>query len=308
MKSQNRISQLTLELYYRGLATRKERKLVEKAFATDSEVLKRYEALQKSEREIRQLVTQELIRLNIPESPPAPQKRKAASLLLVAAVLLLCALVPAILYLKSGGSTKDNPVAEEATREINTENGTEFIEEEPNREIAVPSEQPGGKDDGSPRTEPDKPEIAESPRVDPEHSAEARESRGSPPDSGVSVATVPPSDTGVQLRGGGEAGQPGTTADQSEPSNINIPPGITFIFDGMFANKGLTFVIIPARITAIGKNAFLGNPLVSVTLGANVSIEDNAIPGNFAAEYNASGKTAGTYTRTDVNSEAWRKK
>ena len=70
MKNQNRISQLTLELYHRGLATNKERRLVEEALVTDSEVRKRYEALQESDHEIRRLVNQELKRLNVPERPP----------------------------------------------------------------------------------------------------------------------------------------------------------------------------------------------------------------------------------------------
>ncbi|MDR1838606.1 MAG: leucine-rich repeat domain-containing protein [Treponema sp.] len=293
MKSQNRISQLTLELYYRGLATNKERKLVGKALVTDSEVRKRYEALQESEREIRQLVTQELNRLNIPESPPSPFPRKKRVLFILAAAVLLCALIPAILFLKSSGSNKDNVIVEEITHEINTVEETDFIEDIHNREINAPSEPPirieRGNSNG--RTE-----IVENPRTEVELRIE--------PENGILIATEP-TQGGVRLRG---TDQPITSAEQEEPTNINIPPGITFIFDNMFANKEITFVIIPARITSIGKNAFSGNPLVSVTIGADVSVEDNAIPGNFAAVYNSGGKAAGTYTRPDVNSEAWEKR
>jgi len=325
MKSQNRISQLTLELYHRGLATRKERKLVEKALITDSEVRKRYDTLQESDRTILSSIAQEFNRLNIPEGPraPSPRKKKTA-LLLVAAALLLCALVPAILYLKSSRSTKDNPITEELIPKENTEEGTDFIpdfimEEKPNTELVVPSEQPEKRERGDPRTEPDKPEMVETPRRESDKPEIVENPRVEPvaaepepvidPESGVSVATVPEPDTGVRVRGETSGtGQTGTPAVPEQASNITIPPGITFIFDNMFANRNLTFVIIPARITSIGKNAFSGNPLVSVTIGANVSIEENAIPGNFAAIYNANGRAAGTYTRPDVNSEAWRKK
>ena len=312
MKSQNRISQLTLELYYRGLATNKERRLVEKALVTDSEVSKRYEALQESEREIRRFVTQELNRLNIPERPPAPSPRKKMIVTgLIAAAVVLCAIIPAIFYLKSGNTNKDNVIAEETTHDINMG-------------IAEPSELPvireGGNSNGTTeivenlRTEgvrSAEPEL----RIEPAAEAESIASTifNSTPESGVSVATVPAPNTEVRLRGSDHAedqtrDRGGTTAVPEEPSNINIPPGITFIFDSMFANRDLTFVIIPSRITSIGRNAFSGNPLVSVTIGSDVFIEDNAIPGNFAAVYNSGGKAAGTYTRPDANSEAWDKK
>ena len=293
MKSQNRISQLTLELYYRGLATHKERKLVEKALVTDSEVRKRYDALQESDRIIQQLITQELNRLNIPERPPVtfPQKKKVVVGLLLAAAVLLCALIPAVYVLKSSDSHKDNVIAEEITPEIN-------IEDIPNNEIAVPSEPPV------------KTEIAEKPRVENPRTEPVRLKEPEltiEPENGVSIATVLTPDTGIRLRGGEQPKDQPVTVPE-EPPNISIPPGITSIFESMFANRGLTFVIIPSRITSIGKNAFQGNPLVSVTIGANVSIEDTAIPGNFADFYNAGGKAAGTYTRPDVNSEAWVKK
>jgi len=47
--------------------------------------------------------------------------------------------------------------------------------------------------------------------------------------------------------------------------------------------------------------------LLSVTIGADVFMEDNSIPGNFAKAYNGYGKQAGTYTRADVNNEEWEK-
>jgi len=126
MKTQNRVSQLTLELYYRGLSTRKETKLVEKALAADSAVRKRYEALKESEREINLLVERELARMNIPETPaaPAPRKRKAFVGLVLAAAILLCAIIPAFLYLKHKPN-KGNAIAESSTESSTVVSGTE---------------------------------------------------------------------------------------------------------------------------------------------------------------------------------------
>jgi len=277
MKSQNRISSLTLELYYRGLATNKERKLVERALVTDNEVYKRYKALQESERELRQLVTQELNRLNIPERPSVPPSRNKKYVVgFILAALLLCAFVSTFLYLKSSEASTDTIIVD--------------IEDIPNNEIVVSAEPPIEQEKSIPQ---EKIKIVEKPRTEPVK--ETKPELPNIPEKGVSIAEVPAPDTGVRLRGG-------------DQPNINIPPGITFIFENMFADRGLTFVIIPARITSIGKNAFSGNPLLSVTIGADVSIEDNAIPGAFAAVYNANGKAAGTYTRPDINSEAWEKR
>jgi len=297
MKNQNRISPLTLELYHRGLTTNKERKLVEKALKKDIEVRKRYKALEESDWEIRQLVNQELKRLNIPESPPAsPHRNKRVVVGLLLAAAILCALIPAYFLLKSSDTKKANVIAEENTPEVNND-------------IAVAEQPPVTAEPFEP---PVKTETVEKPRADPPRPAIGRTEPAKPkepeiiiPKSGASIATVPPPDNGVRLRGGD---QQVTPAVPEETPNINIPPGITFIFENMYANRGLTLVIIPSRITSIGKNAFADNPLLSVTIGANVSMEDTAIPGNFAAAYNAGGKAAGTYTRPNLNSEAWVKK
>jgi hypothetical protein len=308
MKSQNRISQLTLELYHRGLATHKERKLVKNALKTDSEVLKRYEALQKSDREFRHLISQELNSMNIPERPPFPalRNRKVVFGIIAAAAVLLCVLIPAILYLKGNGPNKGNAIAEETGREIETtEEGLISSEDKPVREIgeiAVPSEPPTVRERGNanPRTP-----IAETPRPDP---GKAAEPELQTENSGVSIATVPEPETGPRLRGGTQpVDPPGNAAVPEEQPNINIPPGITFIFDNMFANRNLNYVIIPSRVTSIGKNAFAGNPLISIYIGADVLMAESAFPGNFSRAYNDNGKAAGTYTRTDVSSDIWTK-
>jgi hypothetical protein len=298
MNNKNRVSQLTLELYYRGLATRKERKQVEKALKTNIEVQSRYKAIAESEREAHRLYSEELYRLNIQETPPAaaPRKKRIVTGFVLAAAILLCAIIPAFLYLKASGSNKNNAItegsAEETANEIDTQEETE---DKTIDDKALSPEQPVRRERGSSN---EKTGIAESPRREPTAEQELRP-------GGTEIAVIPEPDTGVRLRGAEQ------TKDQNipeEPPNINIPPGISFIFENMFVNRNLTFVIIPSRITSIAKNAFAGNPLLSVTIGANVTVDDNAIPGNFAAVYNANNKAAGTYTRPDTNSEAWGKK
>jgi len=343
MKKANGISQSILERYYYNDLPVSERKLVEAELSSDPKLSAQFEAFKKSDEELRRRYPlKSLPRIYairdaiVPVSIAAETQREKTErsrpqgrdilrnkplLIWIGAAAAILVIAFFSFFILSGrinaGAVNENPITEETIPEINSEegtgfDGTEFIEEEPRKELAVPSEQPAKREQGDLRTGPNKPEIAENPRGErTEPGATPEPELRIEPDSGISIAEVPEPDTGAQFRGGGqtsESGQPGTSVGQSEPSNITIPPGITFIFDNMFANKGLTYVIIPARITSVGKNAFSGNPLVSVTIGANVSIEGSAIPGNFAGAYNANGKTAGTYTRPDVNSAAWGKK
>ena len=356
MKSQNRISQLTLELYYRGLTTHKERKQVEKALVSDDEVRKRYETLQKSDKEIRQLISQEMNRLKIPERifVPISYKRKIMWAIAAAAILII-ALVPAILYLKTNVSNDKNAIVETPIYKTTTEEENEFISVEPmlSEKIAVSPELPAAQEIDNPKESieiassskgnavPDSksnpkesieiassskgnavPDSKSSPKESIEIAGSSKgdaipDSKSTPKEetkfiaenSGVTIAAIPEPDKGIRFRGETQTSdQPVTAALPEEPSNINLPPGISFIFGNMFANRDLNYVIIPSRITSIGKNAFSGNPLISITIGANVSIEDNAFPGNFTIIYNANGKAAGTYIRLDTNSEVWEKK
>jgi len=301
-----RISRLTLELYHRGLATYKERKMVEKALLSDISVRERYEAFKEADREINQLVEKEISRLNIQETSIVfvPRKKKIVVGFILAAAILLCVLVPVFFYLRSNSPNKGNAIAESSTVSPTEETGnetdnieeTKIDENTPVQDKTPTPKQPAVKES------PNKTVIAETPNPKPAKPSTDNEFK--PNSGGTEIASVPEPDTGVRMRGG-ENSQPVTMPE--EPPNINIPPGLSLILENMFANKGLTFVIIPSRITSIGKNAFAGNPLVSVTIGANVSMEDSSIPGNFAKAYNSYGRAKGIYTRADVNSEEWKK-
>jgi hypothetical protein len=313
MKRKKRISQLTLELYYRGLATYKERKQVEKALKTDSDVQSRYKFIQESEREIQQILSQEFLRLNIQETPtvPPPQPKMPLWGIIAMAAILLCALIPTFLYLKNSNSNKDNAIAEGTTKEIDTTEEN-YIDDDDSLEGFTPASydpEEYNPKDNTKSTEKNRPENNKKPETQQQGLAsETNKQNTDLQQGGVSVAEAPQPDTGIHTRGGNEEQQSVTTKPSEQESNLNIPPGITFIFENMFANKQLSVIVIPSRITSIGKNAFAGNPLVSVTIGANVNVDGEAIPGNFAKAYNSYGKAAGTYIRPNINSEAWEKK
>jgi hypothetical protein len=296
MKRKNRISQLTLELYHRGLATHKERRQVEKALKTDNQTQNRYKALEEEGRKTRLLHSKELSRLNIREMPAVPHRRKKAALILAAAILL-CAIIPAILYLKGSGSNKDNMAANDPETEI--ENFAQVSNGGEENETAAVHETDADKQTetvyrGAARITQNS-ESADLQSVDLQY----LDLQPLNFQSGDQIAVVPETGTGIRTRGGG--------LEEPQP-NISVPPGLTSIFENMFADRQLSYVVIPDRITTIGKNAFFGNPLVSVTIGANASVDDDAFPGNFAKAYNSYGKAAGTYTRTGTDSEVWVKK
>jgi len=314
MKRQNRISQLTLELYYRGLATYKERKQVEKALKTDGKLQSRYKSIQESDREIQQILLQELRRLNIQEIPPSSisKRKKIVWGIIAAAAILICAFIPTFLYLKHSGSNKNTAIVKGSNTEIETANDLlipdnseieglvdiSYDEDEYYRDGRVKTNEKTNPDNVK-KTETQQKGTAKETIV--ENKTEI--SGGS-----VTIAAIPEADTGIRTRGTNSEQQSVVITPSEQQSNLNIPPGLTFIFENMFANKQLTAVIIPDRITSIGKNAFSGNPLVNVIIGANVAVDDEAIPGNFAKAYNNNDKAAGIYTRPDSNSEAWVKK
>jgi len=112
-------------------------------------------------------------------------------------------------------------------------------------------------------------------------------------------------------------------------TSVTIGNSVTYIGGNAFSNAGnkyinqgnrLTSVTIPNSVTFIGNSAFADNNLTRVTIGANVSIGDNAFwetsaklfsstvshsSNGFAEFYEKNGKKAGKYTRPNTNSNTW---
>jgi len=276
MKRKKQISLLTLELYHNGLATYKERKMVEKALKTDSETRKWYEAVQDKDGKIRQLFIREMSRHNIEVRPdtPADEQNTVVPIppairppvwgIAAAAAILIFAGFMVFNYLRKSGTN----------------------------ELAVTEDKPGIENDQTAVTGPIDDKPVEEIVIAPEP---ARTAENVPETKNKDIPNKPEALTAMP---------PSALTEQQ----FNIPADITSIFEGMFVNRELSHVNIPESITLIEKNAFAGNPLISVTIGANVTIDDEALPGNFTGAYNRFGRAAGTYTRTDVNSEKWEKK
>ena len=80
-------------------------------------------------------------------------------------------------------------------------------------------------------------------------------------------------------------------------------------YNGKIQGK-LTSVVIPNSVTSIGAQAFFAQPLISVTIGANVAIKTGNADGSFGnngfeTAYNDGGKLAGTYTKPDADRLMW---
>jgi len=249
MKRKNHVSQLTLELYYRGLATYFERKKVEKALKTDIVVQKRYKAILESEQEYRKSFSNELNRLELQKTPPAPvSKRKKIVIGILMAAVLLCALIPTYLYLKNSNLNKGKILTRSRPTEI------EDSELDDDELMLISYE----------------------------------------PIIGTIIMT--------------EEQNSGNALTYEQEIDITTLSYLKYISENEYANRMLVRVVIPDRIRLIKKNAFAGNPLVSVIISEDVDVDDEAIPGNFAKAYNNYGKAEGTYTRHDTNSVAWEKK
>ena len=307
MKETNYISQLTLELYYMDLVTDEEQKLVETALSTDKELVSRYETLKKWDQELRRfysLETSAKKRFRDVSVPVAKARRysknKKILLSFGAIAILVCAFILSFVYLKERDSNDGTATASNSGTEIET---TEDIAQDSTDE------------DEKEYYSEDKTETIASPMT-------IRNSEKDMPDLELRnpIATLPKQEMEIQTIEEVSTGQntenliieqpprPGSAIAPSEQqSNFVIPPGLTFIFDNMFANRRLNHVVIPDRIRSIGKNAFADNPLISVTIGAHVAIDDEAFPGNFAGAYKTYGETAGTYTRSDAYSDIWTK-
>jgi hypothetical protein len=87
---------------------------------------------------------------------------------------------------------------------------------------------------------------------------------------------------------------------------VTIPYGVTHIGDGAFFQSGLTSVTLPASVST-ERNAFQGNPLTSITIGANKGFDSSTFgrssyEGSFRRFYDSNGEKAGVYT---FNNNQW---
>ena len=94
--------------------------------------------------------------------------------------------------------------------------------------------------------------------------------------------------------------------------SIDLPCGLTRIRARAFSDNLLTSVVIPASVEehmGLGRDAFYGNPLVSITIekGGRLLWSPSLIPFNngFEEAFEASGRLAGTYTRSCAESADW---
>jgi len=88
-------------------------------------------------------------------------------------------------------------------------------------------------------------------------------------------------------------------------SSVSIPSTVISIEPYAFYGFRHNSVTIPDSVTKICVGAFEKTLLTSVTIGANVTVdEDNS----FNKAYNRDGKLAGTYTRPNTDSETWTRK
>jgi len=293
----NYISDLTLELYHLNALEKRERKFVETTMTVNSDLYARYEALKKSDKEIKNQYFQEkkptftLIKNIDAEASKKIDKTRNNKLMLgigIAAVFL-CVFAVSLIYFT--GNNTVNTITEETVIKEDEEIANEAVE----RIVVIPEEVK--------ETEQKIINVIPNERI-----------------GGTHITVLPDSPTGVYIRGGGET---------PEQPVITIPDGVSFIFDSMFANRQLTAVVIPERVVfigdsafennllgsiiipanvySIGNRAFANNPLIRITIGANVAVENDAIPGNFAVVYNSNGMAAGTYTRSNTNSNEWTK-
>jgi len=94
------------------------------------------------------------------------------------------------------------------------------------------------------------------------------------------------------------------------PAEIQGNP-VTRIAENVFRNRRLISVTLPDSVNDIGVNAFSGNRITRISIGANVRLGDvgsNGILGEgsgFNTAYANNNNRAGIYTRPDINSTRW---
>ncbi|MCL2067270.1 MAG: leucine-rich repeat protein [Treponema sp.] len=89
-------------------------------------------------------------------------------------------------------------------------------------------------------------------------------------------------------------------------TSIDFPDSVTIIGDGAFSRNGLSSIVIPENIISVGENAFSGNRPTSISIGADVTIGENAFGHNFENFYLENGMMQGTYKRSNFYTNDWK--
>jgi len=244
--------------------------------------------------------------LNIPKTPAAAAIHSVSiGWVIAAAAIIIIALVPAFLYLKHSSQNNKKAIAEVTIQEkdtqvpLITDDITEDISDE-GTEASPPLPVRNEIESSNKKTV-----IADSKRNEPAKKTTEKEIT---PDAGkTEIAAMPTPKTRMLFRGESDGQQNNAVTPPEQENNSGIPPGITFIFENMFAGKLYFAIVIPERIRSIAKNAYAGNPVLYVNIGADVDVHEEAIPGNFAKVYNSYGRQAGIYRSTNNHSEDWKK-
>jgi hypothetical protein len=283
MKKTNHISDITLNFYQMGLASAEDKQMIQEALQSDPEFQARYEAYLQTDQEIRERYSWEkmpklaaLTKAAEQEQDKSRRKRQGW------------------IYHNRRGQRILIPVAAATAAAVLVFAGFMVfsnLRKSASNELAVTEEKPDIENDQTAVTKPIENTPVEEILITPKPAQKAetvQETKNRDIPNKPETLTAPP---------------PVFT----EQKSIIIPAGITTIVEGMYTNREDSQVNIPENITLIEKNAFAGTPLITITIGANVTIDNEAFPGNFAAAYTNFGKSAGTYTRSDVSSEIWKK-
>jgi len=313
---ENFISQLMLERYNLGGVTEEERSLIEQRLQTDSELQKRLEDIRKSDKEIRiNYPLEKLPKMNsqndiaLPGFGSAGSKKKnftrkwpSGKNLLQKRFLLfgLCSASAVLLFIAIFLVVNRQSAVDESKPEVAKENEIKQkdYEQDTNPENVTP---PAIVNDSDRNVLP---QVKTS--DDDLYPDNFPDSTG-----GTIIADLPePSGTGIYTRGiGNDDSSIRISGDDPLTENrqleVIVLPGTTRIKSGEYSNRRISKVVIPGTVTLIEDDAFSQNPLVKVTIGANVVLQINSLPGNFLEAYTASGKAAGIYTRTDERSRNW---
>jgi len=87
-------------------------------------------------------------------------------------------------------------------------------------------------------------------------------------------------------------------------NSVTIGSKVTDIGKFAFSGAILTTITLPNSVLTVGESAFSGSKLTSITIGANVKINKEALPDSFISTYNG---VAGSYTRPNDKSLVWTK-